>query len=167
MKYINKYKKVLFVDDALSNIEQCDSFCETLHISERNGITNNDIKYIEKSIYIYNEDEIKNILSIKPQEIEDNDNDGNNSDNHDGIKSINKKPRKKKKSWKDKYKLENVPKWFDDLNKNDDEPAVIEINQDSFPDFSNGFHINHNDQLNFPQNHQLEMPTKFTFGNDD
>ena len=117
-----------------------------------------NIKYIHESIYVYTQDELQEIFLLKQHDkLEPK---GRNGCDHD---------QRKKKSWKDKYKLDNVPKWFDDLTKNDiDEAPIIEINHETFPDFSNGFNVNDNGgnigDLN--QDHDVQIATKFTFGDD-
>jgi len=152
-----KCDQVLFVDDALSNCQQSQSYCRTLHISARNGITMDDIKYIQQSIYVYTKDELQQILLEKKETHKEEQNGYSLEQEH-----------KKKKSWKDKYKLDNVPKWFDDLNKKEDETPIIEINHESFPEFSNGFNINgNNNNNNLNQDHEdVQIATKFTFGDD-
>ena len=129
------------MDDAISNIEKAKSVCNTLHISSRKGMNEDEMKYIELSIYIYTKQELVSKMEDKKETIKLEKN-----GNH-----------KKRTSSLAKYKITKVPKWFDDLNKKDDETPVIEIKEETFPQINNNY-----PNQNEPQD--IQIATKFTFG---
>eukprot|EP01084_Bolivina_argentea_P183576 316756_1 len=128
------YNEVLFVDDDLANIQPAAKICKTLHIETRDGMTSEHISMIEKQIYLYNEDEIECKI---------------NKNNENNEEKENKQRKKRSTSSLAKYKIKSVPKWFDDLNKIDDDTPVIEIKE--------------NNTSNHKQ--EVKISTKFTFEN--
>eukprot|EP00485_Elphidium_margaritaceum_P013156 CAMPEP_0202694718 /NCGR_PEP_ID=MMETSP1385-20130828/8512_1 /ASSEMBLY_ACC=CAM_ASM_000861 /TAXON_ID=933848 /ORGANISM="Elphidium margaritaceum" /LENGTH=318 /DNA_ID=CAMNT_0049350617 /DNA_START=90 /DNA_END=1043 /DNA_ORIENTATION=+ len=148
-----KFDQALFVEDSLSNVQQCQSksLCKTVHISNRDGMTLEQMHTIEKGIYVYSEQEL---LALKQSSSLSNSlsaNHGNENGNGNG------KTHKKNASSLAKYRITKVPDWFDKQFQKEATP-VIEIEDESgtFPD---------TDAVTNKSNEsEVKIASKFTFG---
>lgn len=155
-----KYQQVLFVDDDSRNIQQTHTVCKTLHISKRKGMTVDEMNVIEESIYVHSEQQsmsakgTDSVNDVGQRNVNEKEQEG---DHEQKVQNLNGFLKRKNSSNLAKYKITNVPQWFDELGKKDESTPVVEIANDAFPDLSqeaNGNHHYFND---------VQVAASFTF----
>jgi len=139
-----EYDQVLFVEDSLSNIAQSESICRTLHIEDRCGMTKEHMLQIESQIRLCSEHKLNGNLNgnhyKNGHHIDSGQ--GSGSGQHSAAEHGNPyetpvvihgdlKRRKKSRSKLAKYQIKNVPKWFDDLTKMDEDTETVDIQDDA------------------------------------
>merc|ERR1712154_368473 len=148
-KCISKMKKkrklkstqIIFVDDDKQNITKSANYCQTMTISPRSGMTFDHLKQIEELCKVYP-------LSMElttPKTMSSEITKAYPSQNEKGVNKL------------DKYKIKEVPQWFDNLSKPETETPVIQIGGDQTPRSESGSEY----ELNVPMlNSELNNITK-------
>jgi len=129
-----KSDQVVFIDDDNQNIQKAMSYSQTVLINPRSGMTFKHMKEIEEKCGVYPTEPLQMELTT-PKTVQSQVT--KNYPSHD-----NEDKHKKQKSSLDKYKITNVPDWFDKLSNPVPDTPVIQIGGDQTPGSDSEYELN-------------------------